>query len=198
MKKLLFVTHMLKYTGSPRSTLRMCKVALELGYKVSVWSAEEGPFRAEFDRFGIDVDIVEPSEVHKKEYILKIKEYNMAICNSILTSSYARIICRYIPTAWYIREATNLGIFLKNDPQRAFTLRHFKGLYCVSEYAATAIHQYTRQPIKVIHNCVEDEAGLASGYIPGESDRVRFAQFGTLEHRKGYDILLDAIESLPS
>ena len=42
MKKLLFVTHMLKYTGSPRSTLRMCKVALELGYKVSVWSAEDG------------------------------------------------------------------------------------------------------------------------------------------------------------
>ena len=47
-KTILFVTPELSYSGTPRSTLRMCKVARQIGYNVAVWSAEPGPFEKEY------------------------------------------------------------------------------------------------------------------------------------------------------
>ena len=198
MKKILFVIHELEYTGSPRSTLRMCKVALNLGYEVSVWSMKEGPFIEEFNSRNIEVQIVDHAVIHKKEWVKLIKTYDMAICNTIITDVYVRILCRYIPTVWYIREAGNISKHVKGNPRRRYMLRYFNNICSVSVYAAKEIRKYTKNKVQIIHNCVEDESDKASDYVVGTNDKVRFTQFGTLIDRKGYDVLFDAFESLPA
>ena len=195
--KILFVTPELIYAGAPRSLLRMCKVAINLGYQPIVWSAKPGPFIAEYEKNNIKVQIVPESELKKKETVELIKSYDMAVCNTIVTDQYAEICEKYIPTVWYIREATNIPDFTRNNPRRLKTLANSKCLCCVSDYAANAIKQFTTNDIMVIHNSVEDETDMAVSYVPGSSEKIRFVQFGTMEYRKGYDVLLAAYLAMP-
>ena len=196
-KRILFVTPELVYTGAPRSLLRMCRVAIELGYKPVVWSAKSGSFITEYENWGIDVSIIPENYLSKKEIREQIKSYDMAVCNTIVTDKYAKVCSYYIPTIWYIREATNIPDFCKNNPERLFLLKHSKDLCCVSDYAEKAIRKYAKHKIKIVHNSVEEETDLALPYAAGTNEKVRFVQFGTMEYRKGYDVLLAAYKEMP-
>lgn len=196
-KRILFVSPEMIYSGAPRSLLRMCKVAVELGYVVTVWSAKNGPFMEEFQSIGIPVDIVSEKELDLEKNRLEIASYDMAVCNTIMTSEYAKVCCQYIPTVWYIREATNIPDFIVNNFEREYVLRNSLDIYCVSDYAKAAIEQFTKNPVHVIHNCVEDEAEMALPYHRISGDKIKFVQFGTMEYRKGYDVLLEAYLRMP-
>lgn len=197
-KRILFITPVLTYSGSPRSTLRMCKVALTLGYNIGVWSPVDGPFRKEYEACGIQVEIVSESCVIQNDVIKRIKEYDMAICNSIISYEFQRICRRYIPTVWYIREASNIPDYVKGrNSARLYALKHSDNIYCVSEYARDSIRKFTKKKIQVLHNCVEDEAYTVTQHVPGNGEKVRFIQLGTIDPRKGCDVLLSAFKSLP-
>lgn len=194
---ILFVTPELIFTGAPRSLLRMCKVAKTLGYRPVVWSARQGPFITEYNENDIEVRIVPEEQLGSKEILQELKTFDMAVCNTIVTDKYAQLCSQYLPTVWYIREATNIPDFCRNNPERLFILKHSKSLCCVSDYAAKAIGQYTDNPIRVVHNSVEDEKDMAVDYQPGQGDKVKFVQFGTIEYRKGYDVLAAAYMDMP-
>lgn len=194
-RKILFVTPELTYTGTPRSMLRMCLVARNLGYKVVVWSMQRGPFIKEYESRNIEIHIVPEKKLCDiEEYI---NQFDMAICNTIVTDKYAKVCEKYIPTIWFIREATNIPDFCRNNEERFRYLQECQNIYCVSEYAANAIRKFTNNSIKVLHNCVEDETDMASSYIVGTSNKIKFVQFGTIEYRKGYDVLIAAYFAMP-
>lgn len=195
--KILFVTPELTYTGTPRSLLRMCKVAVALGYHPVVWSAKYGPFIEEYNANSIKVEIVPEPMLQKKEILQKLQSFDMAVCNTIVTDKYATVCSKYLPTVWYIREATNIPDFCRNNPNRLYALKHSLGLCCVSDYAAAAIRQFTDNEVRVIHNSVEDEKDMAIPHVPGSGEKIRFVQFGTMEYRKGYDVLVAAYKALP-
>lgn len=196
-KKILCITPELIYTGAPRSLLRICKVACSLDYEPVVWSAKPGPFINEFEANHIKVQIVPESDLQKKNVTDSLKDFEMAICNTIVTDKYAKLLSYHLPVVWYIREATNIMDFCRNNPERLFTLKHSKALCCVSDYAAKAIGQFTNNKIRVVHNSVEDETDMALPYTVGSDDKVKFVQFGTMEYRKGYDVLLAAYKLMP-
>lgn len=194
-KRILFVSPEMIYSGAPRSLLRMCKVARDLGYDVTVWSAKNGPFVTEYAKEDFKVTIVTEEDIKKN--ISKIEKFDMAVCNTVMTSKYAEICCQYIPTVWYIREATNIPDFIRNNKERAYVIKHSPDIYVVSDYAAKALEKYADNPIHVVHNCVEDEVSLAISYECGSGEKVKFVQFGTMEYRKGYDVLLAAYKAMP-
>lgn len=197
-KIILFVSPEMTYTGTPRSLLRMAKVAHELGFDPKVWTIRRGPFEKEFQNLGIEVREVSETDLLKREIIKEIQTAKMAICNTIVTNRYARICSKYIPTVWYIREATNIPDFIKNNIERQKDLEESNNIYCVSEYAAEAIAKFTNKKIRVIRNAVEDESSLVRvRKIKHTGDKVRFIQLGTIEYRKGYDVLIEAFLSLP-
>ena len=196
-KKILFISPEMIYSGAPRSLLRMCCVAKNLGYSVTVWSAKNGPFVVEYEKEEIGVEIVPEVEIWEKNRISQIDEYDLAVCNTVMTSEYVSACCRRIPTVWYIREATNIPDFIRNNPERAYMIKHSPDIYVVSDYAAEALSVFADEPIHVAHNCVEDEVDMALPYVPGSGEKVKFVQFGTMEYRKGYDVLLAAYRAMP-
>ena len=195
--RILFVTPELIYTGAPRSLLRMCKVAVALGYQPIVWSAKYGPFIEEYNLNNIEVEIVPENMLQREETLQKIQSFDMAVCNTIVTDKYATVCSKFLPTVWYIREATNIPDFCRNNPDRLYALKHSQGLCCVSDYAAAAIRQFTDNEVMIIHNSVEDEKDMALPYVPGSGEKIKFVQFGSMEYRKGYDVLVAAYKALP-
>lgn len=133
------------YTGTPRSLLRMVKVAIELGYKPTVWTNKHGPFEKEFESISVSVQEISEDDLNRGEIIAQIKKATLAICNTVVVNKYARVCSKYIPTVWYIREATNIPDFIKNNPERQKDLEESNNIYCVSEYAAEAISKYTNK-----------------------------------------------------
>lgn len=196
-KRILFVTPELIYAGAPRSLLRMCKVAAAAGYQPIVWSSKPGPFAIEFKNHNIPIRIVTEKDLSEQYVADLLETFDFAICNTIVTDKYVKTFEGKLPLLWYIREATNIPDFCKNNPERLRTLQNSESLCCVSDYAAAAISKYTPHKVKVIRNSVEDERTFAIPYVPGSQAKVKFVQFGTIEYRKGYDVLLAAYEALP-
>ncbi len=189
----------MEYTGALRSLLEMYKIAKELGYGVTVWSAKPGPFEKEFHAFGCDIRIVPDRDARSSRTVALIREFDLAICNTVLTDAFARVCCRTIPTIWYIHESVNLSMYITGITQRLDWLQNSRDMVCVSDYAAKKIYRYTntKQKIAIVRNCMEDVAGNYAVVSPGARARVRFLQLGYIQNIKGYDILLDAFQQLP-
>ena len=49
----------------------------------------------------------------------------------------------------------------------------------------------------IVHNSVEDEVDMAVDYKPGTGEKIKFVQFGTMEYRKGYDVLVAGYLAMP-
>lgn len=196
MKKILFVTPELYYTGAQRMVLLMSKTAIELGYEVSVWSNVSGPYEKEYQSLGIDISVVPSDHLHRPDIVRRIKQFDLAICNTINTDAFARVCCRYIPTVWYIHEADNLLLFINGNERRLDWLKHSHEIICVSEYAAKIIKEYTSYDVPVVKNCVEDVADRFPSDDSENKQTVKFIQLGYIEAIKGYDVLLDAFLKL--
>ena len=197
-KNILLVSHSFTVSGAPRSLLRIGKVLIGLGYNVEVWSPYGGGIAPEYEKENISVRVVKPSQLYNIEIIRRIKTFDFAICNTILTNEFYSQIRKYIPAVWYIREATNVPDYCseQKEPIRFYDLCTAKDLVCVSEYAAEALKKYNSN-IKVLKNCIEDEIEDAIEYKPYKDSKIRFVQLGSLEYRKGFDVILDAYDKLP-
>lgn len=195
---IIFISPEMIYAGAPRSLLRTAKIAKELDYNVIVWSSKNGPFVKEFQDNGISVEIVDIKLANTDKYRSIIKSAKLIYCNTIVTDAYVRLVKELKkPLIWFIREATNIPDFCRSNEERLQTLREVDDIYCVSEYAANAIRQFTDRQIQILHNCVEDEKDFAVSTDRENDSKVKFVQFGTIEYRKGYDVLLAAYKKLP-
>lgn len=197
-KRILLYSHEFTYTGAPHSLLRICKVILTKGYFVEVWGPQHGEFEQEFKKIGVTVRII-PYNLFKMPNIKNaICLYDLALVNTVVPYLAYLELSKYIPTIWYIREATNLPQICKGVPLRELALKQAKNIYCVSEYAQDFIKKNYNKKVKVIHNCVEDfyESQSTKEAHPDKT-KINFVTLGTITHRKAYDIFINAFKSMP-
>lgn len=192
-RRILIVTHQLEYTGSEHSLLRMCQVLQSQDVSVDVWSYSDGGFRKKLDNIGIGVEIVDPRSFLSLEMQERIKEYDLTISNTALTYSFIVASQNLVRTIWYIREAQNLPLMLPGNKGLLKCLLNAKNIYCVSEYAQDFIVANYNKQVRVLHNCVEDEfQKLNISKNINKGNTIKFLTLGTIEKRKGYDVLLHA------
>lgn len=197
--RILLVSPEMIHAGAPRSLLRMSKVIRSLGYDPVVWTMKSGSFIRQFEGQGIPVHVVDPASLNEASVAAMIgDDVRMAICNTVVTDAYVRALEPHIPVVWYIREAANLPDFVRTDAARLETVRNSRNICCVSEYAAAQLTRFTNGPVDVVRNAVEDVSNLAEPYEHRCDGPFRFVQLGTIEHRKGHDLLLAAYRALPA
>lgn len=195
--KILFVSHDMSYSGAPKSLLRMCRVACELGYIPVVWSRLDGAFVKEFNKYGMCVRILKEENLNFEYLKDEIRECALSICNTIVVDKYVNLISRYIPVIWYIREAGDVSSYLKQSETRRKLFQSFPNLVCVSDYARNKLKSYTKMNIDIVENCVEDISHFKKK-VKTCNKVVRFIQFAYIHYRKGYDVLLDAFIGMPT
>ena len=193
-KKILLVIHELTYSGSPRSTLNMAIVLRNIYSTVEIWALEDGGFKEELSNYGFDVKIVdEPLAFIPLEE--RLKAFDLVIANTIFCYEFAYMAQAYVKTILYIREAKNISEIIKNHNINASLIRKINYIICISDYAYHYIRQYhEKSGLYVVYNYVEDKKWKLRLHRP------RFEIFmlmaGTLEYRKGFDVVLQAFEML--
>ena len=193
--KLLLVSNEMSYSGAPHSLLRMCKV-LKDNYHLTVWTLKAGNFEREFNKFGIEVVHIPESEFSNPSVVARVRQFDLAICNTILTDVALRSIQRHVHCLWYIREAENIPSFMNKNRLALLEHSYNTEIFCVSEYAKDYIDRTFNTTVRVCHNCVED---LNDGYKKrfNIGRRLNIAVLGNFEPRKGFMTVIDAVKKLP-
>lgn len=145
---------------------------------------------------GISVKIIPESNINIDLAYKEARNYSLVIANTIVVYRVVEVFSNLLPVVWYIREAQNLPqFFWKKGREEA--IRSAKELYVVSEYAKEFIVENYNKNVKVLHNCVDDVYVNYNNLKRTADKKLKFLAMGTIEKRKGYDILIKAFMDLP-
>lgn len=195
-KRILLLSHEMTYTGAPNSLLNIAKLLRRKGNFVTVGTQKSGDFIREYHRNGFRVFYVDPDSYC---YDNLADKYDLVIANTIFCGKFAIEAQKKVPTVLYIREAHNLPDIIRDCGLSDDYITNAKNIICVSEYSEEFIRKtYDVQNLYVLHNFLN----LPLFYYPKKNvitnNKIHFLIAGTIEKRKGYDIVLSAIDLLPT
>ncbi|SDI34652.1 Glycosyl-transferase family 4 [Pseudobutyrivibrio sp. 49] len=194
-KKILLVSFEMTYSGSPVATLKMARVLRKMGYQVDIWTLNEGPFAIEFSRDGFEVKNINFPADAGQELEDLLSEYKLCICHTIFCSEIACYIQRIVNTVLYIHEAGNISDLIDDCDINLDDFLNIKRYWCVSEYAKEKIlEKYSLNKLDILPNYVDR---YLVDRKPRSDTKLRLCIAGTVEYRKGLDVVVKALDLLP-
>ena len=187
----LLVSHELSLTGAPLTLLYAARAIRESGGFPVVVAPEDGPLREEFVRAGIAVII--DASLRDNHFLFErfARNFDLAIVNTSVLQGVVRQLSAIpiLRTIWWAHESELLTSSLKDLPGVFWDRVR---LLCVSEYARTFLPPGMQADL--LRYGIPDEA---SGEGAERSPRpLTFVVSGTIEPRKGQDVLVDAVAML--
>ena len=198
--RVLFVSHEMSLTGAPLVLMNFAKMVHESGNQAVIVSPVDGPLRAEAERFGIPVAVV-PDLFASNDTLDLVYPFNLVVACTIASAKVVKDLNGMdIPVVWWIHEAMvsyHPG-FLANMPQ---TLEKNIHVYSVCEYAKNMLLKFRPQyDSNILPYYMDDFANVESNSsfaLPPHGNKKVFTMVGSMEVRKGQDILVNAIRMLP-
>lgn len=205
-KKVLLVSHGLTRTGAPIVLKDMAKVMMDRGTQVVVLSLEDGPLRSEYQDMGCMV-IIQPKlsigqyddmEIEEEQfYILDhlVKQCSISLfCTLVLHRLVEHYVNTSYPVYWWIHEGSTTFSACGNYLPKELSSNIHVITSC--KYVESYLKQYHME--KNICGCLKylfEDVGRKD--FSNQPDIVHFACVGTMDERKGQDILVEAIQRLP-
>lgn len=193
---IMLVCHDLSLSGAPIMLFDICRILLANGYFVVVCCATDGPLRRRYQQLGVTV-ITDALVLQQHPSFYRFaKNFDAIICNTVVTWPVVKQMQQTVKTIWWLQEAKVVQMFM-GDPEFVRTLRQAKNIISVSEYAISYIKEYNPQYTK-IYNASDDFCGALTDVekIKEQKDTLIFSIIGSIEHRKGQDVLIDALTYL--
>jgi glycosyltransferase involved in cell wall biosynthesis len=202
-RRLLLVTHDLSLSGAPILLWGLARRLRRAGYAVRVLSAKDGPLHDDYRALGCEV-IVRPDLLEQLENALLIAEAvagcDGVIANTILAWRAIHTGAAYaLPTAWWLHES-RFGLNYAQAHAGAAAAFAVANLVIFPSHFQAELFGALRRPANscVIHYGLPDAPSIHSpdaAALPAR--RLRALHIGSLESRKGQDILLQAVALLP-
>ncbi|MCH4891845.1 hypothetical protein GO308_01815 [Sphingomonas sp. SFZ2018-12] len=187
----LLATHDLSRSGAPRTVLEIAAPLLEQGYRVIVFSMAEGPMRGAFEELGIPV-LIDPTPGATSAYLRDLADRaTIALCNTVVTAGFVAAWGDRVPTIWYLHELSLLKDLIDRGRLRLPFARAAR-VWSGSEISA-AIARAGRADVSVFPYGM---APIGEAPPPRTDGRLRIGVFGSVEARKGQDLLADGLELL--
>ncbi len=186
VKRVLLISHEFTYTGAPLSLLKAAQCLSEMGYELKILSLKDGELRKEFSKYG---KVIISKNFNKD--ILFASDCDFVIVNTLVCYCEYSIFFNLLPTVWWIREPSSMLDRYRYKYIEPI-LRDAQNLYTMSEYSRSEFLKYNSD-IKVIKHGFDDE------YRDKQIDvnKLAFAVIGSVDIRKGQDVLADAIRMIP-
>ncbi|MHA4845406.1 glycosyltransferase [Flavitalea antarctica] len=189
-KDVILVCHDLTRSGAPIMLYNICTVLLRHGYFVVVFCAKDGPLKSMYNELGVTV-IIDPLILANHQSFEKFAiNFDYILCNTVVNWPIVRQMQDKVKTIWWLQEAKVIDHFI-NEPEFIPTLSSAYNIVGVSDYSLGMIRKYNSHYRKIYNACYDF-------YEPSKHDkdltaRINFTIVGSIESRKGHDVLFKAL-----
>jgi len=199
-KRILMISHDSLLGGATIAFQYAARALKKVGYYVVWLAAQEGPMLEELEKDEI-VYIVDPSFRGSQDWLNYAKNFDLVICNTILLCRQVEKIKNAgIKVIWWIHEASD---YYKSHIISDFTKANLDKLkvWCVGSFSGKKFEEnFAGIPMEIMAYGLPDYTKDASicfeNVIENPRDKMIFLSIGTIERRKGQDILSEAIRKL--
>src|SRR3990172_3078146 len=199
--RLLLVTHDLSLSGAPLILFLLAEHLLASGYRLTVLSPLDGPLHERYTRKGVPIVIERAALDDARVTAVLLPECDLVLVNSIVAwrAVYAARAFQK-PCLWWIHESRFGQEYAGRIPWvgRAFSVAD-RVIFPSSATAAQYAAYLAADNFLSLHTGfdVELTAGPADGIPNRDPHKLCVVCLGSLEYRKGQDVLLRAVAALP-
>ena len=194
-RDILFISHELTRTGAPTVLVEAVSASIDNGDYPVVVSPVDGPLRSVFLDMGVAV-IVDPSVIHNAQWFERFaRNFDLVVANTVVCGRCVDALSDSLPPVlWWIHEGSvALDVSRNMIPSKIGKNIH---PYCASEYSRRLLRQYNLDyHSDILRFGMKDERESVPASDRKE-EKLRFLCIGSIEDRKGQDVLLHAIELL--
>lgn len=206
-KTVLLISHELSLTGAPRALTNMAYAIKETGKIPVIISNKRGPLMTEIEDRGIVckidysvnsvTDYVEGGGTKLLEYA---KNFDYIVFNTILSIPlvYKFANCSAKKICW-IHEGSMGYLCCPYTEQLKDALKHFDKIYVVGEYCRRITKQFCDEDatLNSLLYYIDDNKDSYTRPNNTENRKTKMILAGTIEKRKGQEILLDSMIYIP-
>jgi O-antigen biosynthesis protein len=198
-KNILFVSHDLSLSGAPISLFNISSYLFEKGNFVIIISPYEGPLIKKFEEIGIPV-IVDASVIDNPEGETRkfFSNFDLIIANTILSWRLVYISNQQgIPVVWFVHESEFGKNLADCNPDIAAAFNVADLILFPSHAAARLYKKFCKTNNSGVMQqgiCITNSDG---SNINHQTKKFKILHVGSIEPRKGQDILIDCISKLP-
>ncbi|MDM8529922.1 glycosyltransferase [Anaerolineales bacterium HSG25] len=197
--RLMVVSHDLSASGAPVILYTLMNYMVKIGYDIDVYTPTDGILRQQYEQAGMKVYVI-PEILGDSLAITKlILDYDIIFINTILMWQFISVAkAMQKPSLWWIHES-NHGLDLINKVPviaEAFSIADavvFPSQTVADMYAFLSQADNYRVIAHGLSLGIEPVVEIASP----TTDKFRMVHVGSVEHRKGQDVLLKALNLLP-
>lgn len=197
-KDILFITHELSRTGAPIVLMDLVNIVIEDGYYPIILSPEDGVLREEYLEMGLPVIIDKSAKVGHWMFKYFADKFDLIIINSLASYQEINLLKNSnIPVIWWIHEGiTYINLANNLIPKTIGKNIH---IYCVSKYTEKCVKSIgIKAPINLLPMGVRDQYynNTEATYKLNKNNKITFMIIGSIEKRKGQDLVIDAFKEL--
>jgi glycosyltransferase involved in cell wall biosynthesis len=199
--RVILVSHDMTLSGAPLMLFRFAKYLKSIGWFITVLSPKDGNLRAHYKDADIPV-IIDPVALENPHEILHLFEpYDLIVLNTVHAWYGVHVAKRIAkPSLWLIHEPEFGADYVRglDGIQTSFTIADAL-VYPSGETAQLYESFHRDNPNLILRVGIDDptKLSLPLELLPEKSKKVRIVHVGTVEFRKGADILLEALQILP-
>lgn len=201
LRNVLLISHELSMTGAPVALQYMGRQLKEDGAFVVVLSPKDGPLREEFIKDGLTV-IIDESITGSKEWIKWGGGFDLVVVNTdVIYHVINQLSGLDLPVVWWTHDG-EMSFELGANELLPQTIGKNIHVFGGGEYAKRILDKYRPQyHAKELLYCVPDFKDMLSEtykiMIDKKGKDYLFSTVGSIDQRKGQDILAEAIRGLP-
>lgn len=199
IKSILLVTHELSMTGAPIALLYLARILQKDNIFVTVLSPEDGILRESFEYEGFTV-IIDSSITGSTGWLKWAKGFDLIVVNTVVIFHLINQLSGSdIPVIWWIHDG-ELSFQMGAAKVLPLEVGSNVNIVCPGQYTINIVKKYRENySVDNLIYCVPDFAGeeFAEYDLNIEKDKIIFLNVGSIDKRKGQDVLVNTIRRLP-
>lgn len=202
-RKILVVSHELSRTGAPIILWNVAERLAAAGYGVRVLSPFDGPLKEAYEGAGMPAEVLPFALEDARRLVGRLGEADLVLANTILTFRAVNAARAFgVPALWWVHESSYGRGLAESSPGVAGAFRAAQAVLFPAQAIADLYTDFgDPASFHPIHYGVElpggEEAGGEAPPFQRQPGKLYLAHIGSVEHRKGQDLTLGALESLP-
>jgi len=195
-RDVLFVSHDLSSSGAPILLLHLAIWCKANGIFPVVIAPEGGALHEKFQAAEI-ATIVDPLvETGHQSFRKLLRDFDCVVANTIRAWPAVRAArLEGVPVMWWLHETLAGDHFLREDANLRAALPLADFILTPTERTSAVYRPFTDHPVRRLRSGIPD-VGVSTASRKG--GRLQFLLLGSMEPRKGQDILVEAVRQLPA